>query len=89
MGPDNQGHVRYPLYNAYKNETLKKKMRKEGKPHGKTPPPPPQITMHKKNMRRNKKQLLSNPVLHSKKTSQLCKFVLVEDFVEDVDVCMI
>jgi hypothetical protein len=24
MGPDNQGHVRYPLYNASKNETLKK-----------------------------------------------------------------
>jgi hypothetical protein len=39
-------------------------------------------------MRRNKKQLLSNLVLHSKKTSKLCKFVLVEDFVEDVDVCM-
>jgi hypothetical protein len=51
MGPENQGHVRYPLYNAYKNETLKKKMRKEGKPHGKKPP---QITMHEK-MRRNKK----------------------------------
>jgi hypothetical protein len=60
-------------------------MRKEGKPHGKNPP---QITMHKKKMRRNKKQLLSNRVLHSKKTSQLCKFVLVEYFVEDVDVCM-
>jgi hypothetical protein len=40
-----------------------------------------------KKMRRNKKQLLSNHVLHSKKTSQPCKFVLVEDFVEDVDVC--
>jgi hypothetical protein len=55
---------------------------------GKTPPP--QVTMHKIKikMRRNKKQLLSNHVLHSKKTSQLCKFVLVEDFVEDVDVCM-
>jgi hypothetical protein len=39
-------------------------------------------------MRRNKKKFLSNLVLHSKKTSQLCKFVLVEDFVEDVDVCM-
>ena len=38
-------------------------------------------------MRRDKKQLLSNRVLHSKKTSQLCKFVLVEDFV-DVDVYM-
>ena len=38
-------------------------------------------------MRRNKRQLLSNHVLHSKKTSQLCKFVLFEDFVEDVDVC--
>jgi hypothetical protein len=52
--------------------------------------PPPQGTMYvkKKKMRRNKKQLLSNLVLHSKKTSQLCKFVLVEDFVEDVDVCM-
>jgi hypothetical protein len=37
-------------------------------------------------MRRNKKQLLSNLVLHSRKISQLCKFVLVEDFVEDVDV---
>jgi hypothetical protein len=62
-------------------------MRKEGKPHGNNPPPP-QITMHKiKKCRRNKKQLLNNPVLHSKKTSQLCKFVLVEDFVEDVDAC--
>jgi hypothetical protein len=51
--------------------------------------PSPQITMHKKNkkMRRNKKQLLRNRVLHSKKTSQLCKFVLAQDFVEDVDVC--
>jgi hypothetical protein len=48
--------------------------------------PPPQITMHKKKMRRNKKQLLSNYVLHSKKTSQLCKFVLLKDFVEYVDV---
>jgi hypothetical protein len=51
MGPGNQGHVRYPLYNAYKNETLKKKMSKEGKNHGKNTP---QITTHKK-MRRNKK----------------------------------
>jgi hypothetical protein len=39
-------------------------------------------------MGRNKKKLLSNIVLHSKKTLQLSKFVLVEDFVEDVDVCM-
>jgi hypothetical protein len=60
-------------------------MRKEGKYHGKTPP---QITIHKKNMRRNKKQLLRTHVLHSKKTSQLCKPVLFEDFVEDIDVCM-
>jgi hypothetical protein len=54
---------------------------------GKTPP---QGTMYVKKlkMRRNKKQLLSNLVLHSKKTPQLCKFVLVEDFVEDADVCM-
>jgi hypothetical protein len=55
------------------------------------PPPPPPLKLQcikKKKMRRNKKQLLSNLVLHSKKTSQLCKFVLVEDFVEDVDVCM-
>jgi predicted glycosyltransferase involved in capsule biosynthesis len=59
-------------------------MRKEGKPHGK---PPLKLQCIKK-MRRNKKQLLSNPVLHSKKTSQLCKFVLVEDFFEDVDVYM-
>ena len=29
MGPGNQGHVRYPLYNAYKNETLKKQGKKE------------------------------------------------------------
>jgi hypothetical protein len=61
-------------------------MRKEGKPHGNNPPP--QITMHKiKKMGRKKKHLLRNHVLHSKKTSQLCKFVLFEDFVEDVDVC--
>jgi hypothetical protein len=55
------------------------------------PPPPPQKKkedIKKSKLRRNKKQLLSNHVLHSKKTSQLCKFVLVEDFVEDVDVCM-
>jgi hypothetical protein len=62
-------------------------VRKDGKPHGK-PPPTPQITMHVKKMIRNKKKLLSNRVLHSKKTSPLCKFVIVEDFVEDVDVCM-
>jgi hypothetical protein len=53
------------------------------------PPPPLKLQCIKKiKMRRNKKQLLSSHVLHSKKTSQLCKFVLVEDFVEDVDVCM-
>jgi ribosomal protein S8 len=58
-------------------------MRKEGKPHGNKTPP--QTTMHKiKNA--NKRQFLSNHVLHSKKTSQLCKFVLFDDFVEDVDV---
>jgi hypothetical protein len=62
-------------------------MRKEGKPHGKNPPSN-YNACKKKKMRRNKKQLLSNLVLHSKKTSQLCKFVLVEDFIEDVDVCM-
>ena len=39
-------------------------------------------------MIRNKRQLLNNHVLHSKKTLQLCKFVLFEDFFEDVDVCM-
>ena len=44
--------------------------------------------MHKIKNEKEKKQLLSNGVLHSKKTSQLCKFVLVEDLVEDVDVCM-
>jgi hypothetical protein len=49
MGPDNQGHVRYSLYNASKNEILKKQ-RREGKPHGKKIP---QSTMHQ-NMRRNK-----------------------------------
>jgi hypothetical protein len=60
-------------------------MRKEGKHHGKSPL---QITIHKKiKIRRNKKQLLRNHILHSKKTSQLCKFVLIEYFVEDVDVC--
>jgi hypothetical protein len=59
-------------------------MRKKGKPHGKKPPS--RYNVCKKKMRRNKKQLLSNPVLHSKNTSQLCKFVFVEDFVEDVDV---
>ena len=37
-------------------------------------------------MIRNKRQFLSNHVLNSKKTSQLCKYVLFEDFVEDVDV---
>jgi hypothetical protein len=57
-------------------------MRIEGKPHGKAPL---KIQCIKK-MRKNKKQLLSNPVLDSKKTLQLCKFVLVEIFFEDVDV---
>jgi hypothetical protein len=42
---------RYPLYNAYKNETPKKEMRIEGKPHGKIPT---QITMHKKNEKEQK-----------------------------------
>jgi hypothetical protein len=63
-------------------------MRKEGKPHGNPPPPPPQGTMYVKKNEKDKKQWLSNHVLHSKKTSQLCKFVLVEYFVEDIDVCM-
>jgi hypothetical protein len=49
--------------------------------------PPLKLQCMKQKMRRNKRQLLSNHVLHSKKTSQLCKFVLFEDFVEDVDVC--
>jgi hypothetical protein len=39
MNLENQGHVRYPLHNASKNETLKK-WRKEGKYHGNPPPPP-------------------------------------------------
>jgi hypothetical protein len=78
MGPDNEAM----LGTQIQKDTLKL-MRKEVKPHGKKPP---QITMHKK-MKRNKKQLLNNLVLHSKKTSQLCKFVLVEYFVEDVNVC--
>jgi hypothetical protein len=87
MGPNNRGHVRYPLYNAYNNETLKNEER--GKTSWETaPPPPPQITMNLKKMRRNKNQWLRNLVLHSKKTLQLCKFVLVEDFVEYVDICM-
>jgi hypothetical protein len=34
MGIEKQGHVRYPLYNVSKNETMKK-YRKEGKSHGK------------------------------------------------------
>jgi hypothetical protein len=29
MGPDNEGHVRYPLYNASKNETLKNRGKRE------------------------------------------------------------
>jgi hypothetical protein len=87
MGPDNKGHVRYPLYNAYNNDTLKK-TRKERKPHGNVPPTPPQSKMHEKKMRRNKNQLPRNCVLHSTKTSPLCKFVLIEDFVEYVDICM-
>jgi hypothetical protein len=51
------------------------------------PPPPPQSTMHQK-MKKEQKQLLRNCVLHSKETLQMCKFMLGEDFVEDVDVCM-
>ena len=50
--------------------------------------PPSQITMHKIKNEKEQKQLLSNHMLHSKKTSQLYKFVLIEDFVEDVDVYM-
>jgi hypothetical protein len=54
MGPGNQGHVRYPLYNAFKNETLKKKNRVErenlmGKP-------PPQNTMHEERTKEVTKQ---------------------------------
>jgi hypothetical protein len=48
MGPNNIDHVRYPLYNAYKNETLKKQEKREnlmGKP-------PPQGTMHKKKQKK-------------------------------------
>jgi hypothetical protein len=52
-----------------------------------TATPPPSNYNELKKMRRNKKKLLSNYVLHSKKTSQVCKSVLVEDFVEDIDVC--
>jgi hypothetical protein len=51
-GSRQQGHVRYPLYNAYKNETLKKRGKREnlmGKP-------PPQSTMHKKKQKNEKEQ---------------------------------
>jgi hypothetical protein len=47
MGPDNQGHVRYPLYIASKNETLKNEER--GKTSWETPP---QGTMHKKKQKK-------------------------------------
>jgi hypothetical protein len=49
--------------------------------------PPPQSTMHKKKNEKEQKEVAKQCVLHSTKTSQLCKFVLIEDFVEDVDVC--
>jgi hypothetical protein len=78
-----QGHVRYPLYNASKNETLKKRGKRENL-MGKSPPPKVQCI---KRLKKNKRQLLSNCVLHSKETLQMCKFKLDEDFVEDVDVC--
>jgi hypothetical protein len=84
MGLDNQGHVRYPLYNASKNETLKIEER------GKTswePPPPLKVQCIKK-MKKEQKKLLSNYVLHSKETLQMCKLMLNEYFVEEVDVCM-
>jgi hypothetical protein len=86
MGLDNQGHVRYPLYNEYKNETLKKRGKRENL-MGKTPP---QSTMYQK--MKKERQLLSNCVLHSKTIAQevellLNKF-LGEDVVEDVDICM-
>jgi hypothetical protein len=51
------------------------------------PPLPLKLQCIKK-MRRDEKQLLRNHVLHSKKTLQLCNFMFVEYFVEDVDVCM-
>jgi hypothetical protein len=51
------------------------------------PPPPPSKYNASKN-EKEQKQLLSNCVLHSKETLQMCKFKLGEDFVEDVDVCM-
>jgi hypothetical protein len=60
MGPNNQGHVRYPLYNASKNETLKNRGKRENL-MGRTPP---QSTMEK--MKKGQKRLLSNCFLHSK-----------------------
>jgi hypothetical protein len=42
IGSRQRGHVRYPST----KDTLKNKVRKEGKPHGK--PPPPQGTMYVK-----------------------------------------
>jgi hypothetical protein len=48
---------------------------------------PPKVQCIKK-MKKEQKKLLSNCVLHSKETLQMCKFMLGEYFVEDVDVCM-
>jgi hypothetical protein len=43
MGLDNQGHVRYQLYNASKNETLEIEEREKTSWE-----PPPQSTIHQK-----------------------------------------
>jgi hypothetical protein len=77
MGPDNQGHVRYPLYNAFKNETLEK-IEERGKTSWE---PPPQSTMHQK--KKEERKLLRNCALHSKTIAQV-ELLLSKCLGEDV-----
>ena len=57
------------------------KSRKEGKPHGKTPPSKYNVIKRKEE---KKRQLLSNYVLHSKTITQRAKLLLSEYLGEDV-----
>jgi hypothetical protein len=71
MGPCNQGHVRYPLYNASKNETLKNR----GKQENLKGKPPLQNTIHKKKNEKEQKEVAKTlfPSLHEDLTNvQVC-----------------
>jgi hypothetical protein len=67
----NQGHVRYPFYNASKNETLK--IEEKGKNSWETPPPIKVQCIKKK---KEERKLLSNFFLHSKMITQKVELLL-------------